>query len=54
MYIFAILYEGLKTLREWLIYYDVKKLKQNVTAVNDEKNDKLHLVDDKFKRPSKY
>lgn len=53
MYIFAILYEGLKTLREWLIYYDVQKLKENVKIVNDENNDKLHLVDDKFKRPSR-
>ena len=45
-YILAILYEGLKTLREWLLYKDVKKSKQRTTASDklEKESDRLPLV----------
>ncbi|XP_003390825.1 PREDICTED: probable low affinity copper uptake protein 2 [Amphimedon queenslandica] len=44
----AILYEGLKTLREWLIYHDLKRSKKNKKrsdSTNNEKDDKMELLD---------
>lgn len=54
--IMAILYEGLKTLREWLIYYDLKRSKKNRKRSNSttsEKDDKMELLDP-AKKPSRY
>ena len=51
----AILYEELKTLREWLIYYDLKRSKKNKKrsdSLNDE-NDKKGLLDSE-KKSSRY
>lgn len=63
-YLFAIVYEGLKTMREWLLYYDIQQLKQqdlttkriarsgsNKTRGKDD--DRLQLVEDKFKKPNR-
>ena len=44
----AILYEGLKTLREWLIYYDLKRSKKNKKrsdSLSSEKDDRMGLLD---------
>ena len=45
-YILAILYEGLKTLREWLLYQDLKQSKQRTTASDkkEKESDRLPLV----------
>ena len=56
-FILAILYEGLKTLREWLLYLDLKRSKkQDKVSENDlssRSSDKIHLVNSTLKQPSK-
>ena len=43
---FAMLYEGLKTFREWLLYKDLKRSKQRTTASDkqEKESDRLPLV----------
>lgn len=62
VFLMAILYEGLKTLREWLIYYDLKrskkmkKIKDEMTLAetSNTKGDKTKLLDNNIeKRPSR-
>lgn len=54
-FILAILYEGLKSLREWLLYIDVKRSKKSAPSVNGfaDSNDKTVLIDATHKRPNK-
>ena len=56
-FILAILYEGLKTLREWLLYLDLKRSKkQDKVSENDlgsRSSDKIQLVNSTLKQPSK-
>lgn len=58
-YLFAVCYEGLKTLREWLLYYDIKQFKQETSSGSSIKTkgkdrDTMTLVEDKFKKPKRY
>ena len=55
-FILAIFYEGLKTLREWLLYLDMKySKKQDKVTESDlvSTSDKIQLVNTNLKRPNK-
>ena len=41
-FVFAILYEGLKSLRQWLLYYDYKHYSKS--ASNNESGDTQRLI----------
>ena len=54
-YLFAIVYEGLKTMREWLLYYDIKQFNQEISksAPMSRGKDRMVLAKDEFKKPKR-
>ena len=49
VFLMALCYEGLKTFREWLIFYDLKRSKKKTDSKKDESastnNDKITIKD---------
>lgn len=45
VFLMAVLYEGLKTFREWLLYWDLKKLKEGGVSVSKD-SEKIMLVEE--------